>query len=369
MRLNFAEYSEGIIEHFETKEKYMNFSKLCVHAAKGKVEGHSLEEANSKILKVFREMAGLPLEGQLSKKEVKKALRKQAVREACFEILEDTLEDALISGWQASPFFQKYVDTKTLALGDRNQFYVKDNCVLTVSEIADGHHSINRQRLGKGRTFSVTVKTYGAKVYMEMTRFLQGVEDWTELIGKIAEAFTNKINTMIHNIFVSAGTTLPSADLYNVTGSLTNAKYADFVKLINDVKIATGSGVTIIGTSVALGGLKNLGDVAWISNEAKNDVYNTGRLGTFEGTPLVELPQGFVEGVEGEYLEADDKIFIFPNNLDKFIKFYYEGAEETTEVSEVGDNADDTKEYEFKNRFGLEAITNVRFGTWTIAGE
>lgn len=369
MKLNFADYSEGIHEKFESEEKYMNFSKLCIHAAKGKVEGHSLDEANTKILKVFREMAGLPVDGKISKLQIKKAFRKQAVREACFEILEDTLEDTLISGWQQSPFFQKYVETKTLALGDRNQFYVKDDCVLTVSEIADGHHSLNRQRLGKGKNIAVSVKSYGAKVYMEMSRFLQGVEDWTELIAKISEAFTNKINTMIHNCFVGAGTTLPSMDIWNVSGSLTSAKYADFVKLINDVKIGTGSGVTIIGTSVALGGLKNLGDVAWISNDAKNDVYHTGRLGTFEGTPLVELPQAFAYGNEGEYLEGDDKIFIFPNNIDKFIKFYYEGAEETIETTEMGDNADDTKEYEFKNRFGLEAMTNVRFGTWTIEND
>ena len=35
----------------------------------------------------------------------------------------------------------------------------------------------------------------------------------------------------------------------------------------------------------------------------------------------------------------------------------------------MGDNADDTKEYEFKNRFGVQAVTSVRFGTWTIANE
>ena len=40
--------------------------------------------------------------------------------------------------------------------------------------------------------------------------------------------------------------------------------------------------------------------------------------------------------------------------------------DETKEVSESGDNADDTKEYEFKSRFGIKTMTNTRFGTWTI---
>ena len=95
------------------------------------------------------------------------------IREACFEIIEETIEDTLVSGWQSDPFFNRYVDTKVNALGDKNEFYVKEDCILTVSEIADGHHSLNRQRLKKGKLISVGVKYYGAKVYMELTRLLQ----------------------------------------------------------------------------------------------------------------------------------------------------------------------------------------------------
>lgn len=362
MKLTFNEHSERIHEVFEEENKYMTFSKLCVDTVKGKVVGYSVEEANQAISKKFQEITGLG--EKPSKRDVKKSLRNPVIREACFEIIEETIEDTLVSGWQSDPFFNRYVDTKVNALGDKNEFYVKEDCILTVSEIADGHHSLNRQRLKKGKLISVGVKSYGAKVYMELTRFLQGVEDWTELIGKISQAFTYKINNMIHDAFLSAGTTLPSSSKYNIAAPLNSTKYKDFVGLINRIKVATGSDVTIIGTSVALSGLKQLGDVNWISAEAKSDVYKTGRLGTFEGTTLVELPQAFDLYNEDKYLEADDKIFIMPNNIDKFIKLFYEGADETKEVTDT--NADDTREYEFKNRFGIEVMTNTRFGTWTI---
>lgn len=54
-----------------------------------------------------------------------------------------------------------------------------------------------------------------------------------------------------------------------------------------------------------------------------------------------------------------------------FISYTKHGVAESTllkakEVSESGDNADDTKEYEFKSRFGIKTMTNTRFGTWTI---
>lgn len=363
MRLKFAEYSEHIQETF-TEDKFVNFTKLCVDTAKGIVETYGLEQANDKIRKTIFEMAGLT--ENPTQKQINKAFRKVAVREAVFEIIEETIEDTLVSGWGTSPMFQKYVELKTMALGQKNSFYTKDASVITVSEIADGHHSIERQRLGSGKETSVKVKSYGAKVYMELSRYLQGSEDWSELIGKISIAFTRFINTMLHVSVMSAGAALPVPDKWNIRGELVSTNHDEFVQLLSDVQLATGAPVTIVGTKTALSGLKNLGEVDWISEAAKNDVYKTGRIGTFEGTQLVELPQAFEVNDVTAYLEDDTKILILPSNIDRFIKMYYEGADETKEVSEAGDNADDTKEYEFKTRFGIMTMTNVRFGTWTI---
>lgn len=365
MKLSFVEHSDIIQETFSNDAaKHANFQKLCVDTFKKNVEGITLAQANDKIRKTIRQMAGLS--DDATPKQIQKAFRKTAVREAVFEIIEETIEDTLITGWGNSPVFDKYVEVKTMALGQKNSFYTKDETVITVAEIADGHHSLERQRLGAGREFSVKVKSYGAKVYMEMSRFLQGVEDWSELVGAVAIAFTRLINSMLHEAFMNAGSTLPSPTQWNIRGELKPENHDKFVKLITDVQLATGGTVTIVGTKAALAGLKNLGDVQWISEEAKSDIYNTGRIGTFEGTQLLELPQAFAVNDTSKYLEDDTKLMFLPSNIDKFIKMYYEGMEETHEVSEIADNADDTKEYEFKNRFGIETMTNVRFGTWTI---
>lgn len=364
MKLTFNEHSELVRDTFSDSAKFANFQKLCVDTYKKTPEGITLAEANDKIREKIRAMAGL--EADASPMQIRKAFRKTAVKEAVFEIIEDVIEDTLVTGWSNSPVFEKYVEVKTLALGQKNSFYTKDESIITVAQIADGHHNLERQRLGAGREFSVSVKSYGAKVYMEMSRFLQGVEDWSELINVVSIAFTRLINTMLHDAFMTAGTTLPSPAQWNIRGELTPANHDAFVKLISDVQLATGGVATIVGTKVALAGLKGLGAVDWISNAAKEDVYNTGRIGTFEGTQILELPQAFAVNDTSRYLEDDTKILILPSNIDKFIKMYYEGVEETREVTEVGDNADDTKEYEFKARFGIVPMTNVRFGTWTI---
>ena len=120
----------------------------------------------------------------------------------------------------------------------------------------------------------------------------------------------------------------------------------------------------IMGTDVALGELTGFADVTWMPNEAKSDVYHTGRLGSFEGTPVVELPQAFAFNDETKNLEADDFVFIMPDNIDQFVKLYYEGADQIVERTTLGQNADDTMDYEFQTTFGVETIVNRRFGVW-----
>lgn len=363
---NYNDYTAHTRKNFDSEQDFLQFKQTCVDCAKRvNNEVFNYQKANDSIRNKILEIAGLP--ENPTAKQVRNALSYQHINRAIMELVEETINDTLVSGWDKSPLFKKYVELKTEALGQKPIFYTKKTAVVSVSKIADGHHSLERQKLGGGRQFTISVESWGAKVYMEMSRFLQGVEDWGELIDAIAEAFTRKINGLLHDAFLSAGKTLPVPEKWNHKGLLIPANHDEFVRLISDVETATGSSVTIIGTRVALAQLKNLGAIEWISNEAKSDVYNTGRLGNFEGTPLLELPQAFEKDDVNTYLEDDSKILIMPNNIDKFIKMYYEGTDETKEVSEKGENADDTKEYEFKTRFGIATLTNVRFGTWLIS--
>lgn len=364
-KLYFNEYSELTQEHFKDYNDIKTFGRICIDTYKNTLQKYSVAEANTVIRNKMKEVANLP--EQPTDLQIKRAFKKVSVREALFEILEETLDNTLITGWQADPFFKKYVDFKTNVLGQKNSFYFKNECVITVGKIAAGHHNLERQRLAGGSTKSVKTASYGAKVYMEMSRFIQGVEDWTELIDSISIAFTRYINTMIHDSVMSAATTLPVPTKWNIRGAADPKNKAKLKRLISDVKLATGSAPVIMGTDVALSELTNFGKVDWISEEEKSDVYKTGRIGSFEGTTLVEIPQAFEYNDVERYLEADDKLLIMPSNIDKFIKMYYEGADEIVEHSEIGDNGDDTKDYEFKSTFGVETITNVRFGLYTLA--
>lgn len=362
-KINFAQRSESIVSVFSEAE-YMDFSKLARDLVTGKLEKYSAGEANAVILKKMRQVAELGEDPTAY--EVRKAMKKSTVREGIFEILSETVEDTLVTGWQANPFWQKYVEYKSLKLGQTNSFYIPDTTDLVVSEVAPSNHDITRQRLGSGKEFGVSVKNYGAKVYMEAERYLMGVEDWAALVEKISKAYTQLINTLISTQIMSAGATLPNPTQWNITCQMTAADKPKLIKLCSDVAIGTGSQPIIMGTAVALSGLTNMYDVDWLPNSAKEDIYTMGRVGQFGQYSVVEIPQAFAPKDSTSYLVPDDKLLIMPMTIDKFVKFFDEGDTDIYEVTDRDTHVDHTFDYEMVRRFGVQVLTNVRFGTVTV---
>ncbi len=139
--------------------QYVNFSKLLVDTAKHQVTEYSEKEANAKIVEKFR--AALGIEPTDKPQHVRRAIR--ANQQLVFTIIEEVVEEMIITGWMSNPFFMDYVETKNLALGDVNDFYVGDDSILSVSKISGNHHNMIRQRLGAGRHFAVTTEWFGLK--------------------------------------------------------------------------------------------------------------------------------------------------------------------------------------------------------------
>jgi hypothetical protein len=362
MRMNFNDYSAELRNHFSA-EDYANFNQLCIDAARKEVKGYSFEEANAEINKRIREIFELP--EHPTQRQIDRAFQNPVKRLAAFEILEDTIEETLVSGWGQSPFFNTMVEIKNNRLGQKNMFYIPSDTLVTISRVNAGHHDMPRQRLGEGTERGIETSSIGAKIYMSYSRYLQGVEDWSALVNKISQALTRYVNTMMHTAFVAAGQSLPE-DKWYIKGELNTANHDQFIKLIADVELATGSTAMIVGTKVALSQLKNLGDIEWRSEEAKNDVYHTGRIGTLEGTTLVELPQAFELNSTSAYLEEDNQLYIFPQNMDKPVKFFWEGDTQISQVTDKDTHVDRSMDYELTATCGCEVITGKRFGTWVI---
>ena len=322
----------------------------------------SKDVANDSIRKVIYEVLEVP-EGTKGR-ELRKAIRKHQVD--VFEVIEETLQNMIETGWGNDPFFNEFVERKSAALGDTNEFYTKDNVILAVSELSGGSWNIFRQRLGAGKSFGVKTSWYGLAVYAEFERFMTGAIDWAEFIQKVYEAINKKFYSMIFQVFSTISSYLPAGNQWVKTAPLTQATEDTFLQLVQDVETANGTQAVIMGTRFALAKLTNLEDVKWISDEMKNERNLTGRVGHFMGYVLVELPQVFADNDTTTRLVSNDVLYIMPVADNKFIKVFDEGDMLVKEVTDNTVNTDMTYEYMVQYKMGVAVVIGRMFGIWNI---
>lgn len=357
----FMQFDVSVKNVFENDENtYNDFNKLMFDYAHNTLDGISDREANDKIVEIFRNVIGC--DERSTKAEIRRGIRRNQAQ--LFDLIEVVIDDALVSGWQENPFFKEFVETRNLALGDKNEFYVADDSVLSVMKVSGNHHDIIRQRLGSGKTFSVETSWTGMKVYAEFERLLTGVEDFATLVSKITEAYDRYINQALYEALMGVGSTL-GAQWYK--SSALDATTKEVLRtLCMDVSMATDSEVVIMGTRAALASVFDLTNVEWASGDMKNEKYTTGRFGYWEGIRLQELKNGFKLNDTTQYLVANDMLFIMPVGIEPFIKLVYEGDTQMYQVQDAGTHMDLTYDYEVMTKLGIGVLTNQKFGVWKI---
>lgn len=364
--MNFEAHVREIFENDESK--LMAFNKLMLDTANGNLEdGITPKEASAKITAMFKKIIGC--DENSSKAEVRKAIRKS--QQVLFDLIEEVVPNLLQSGWQDNPFFNEFVETRNIDIGDQNVFYTEDETILTVSKVSGNHWDLDRQRLGKGTTFSVATSWYGIAVYSEYEKLLTGLEDFATFVTKLYEAVDRFVNESIYEAFVSAASELPGgaggAGQWVKTGDLGDATKDAFMTLIEDVQMATGMDVVIMGTKAALSKLEGMQKIDWVSDEMKQERYTTGRLGYFEGTRLVEIKQGFKLNDTTHRLVNDKQLFIMPVGDNKFVKVVNEGQPEMRQVQDNVTNQDMTYDFRYMFKIGVGVQIGLRFGVWNIA--
>ena len=360
----FMTFSDIVKAQFDDGEEFATFAKLMIDTAKNAVSTYSVEEANEVIRQKMFSILGL--DESCSRKELRRAIRKN--RYEIFDVIEETVENLLVTGWGENPFFNEFVEVKNMADGDTNEFYVEDESILTVGKLAGNHHDMIRQRLGFGETFRVATSWYGVKVYAEYELFMAGRVDWAKFIQKIYEAYDRYVNDMLYGAVMGASAKLPNNSQWVKSLQMQEQNKDTILELIEDVQAATGKEVVVMGTKSALSKLNGLTPVDWISENMKEERHTTGRLGIWEGTRLVEIPQVFAPNDTSKKMVDNKQLLIMPVSENKFVKLYNEGDAQINEVTDGNTNMDKTVEYEFQAKLGIAVVLGLRFGVVKITG-
>lgn len=333
------------------------FIRLLVDTGRGCPVQYSVADSNVAIRQRFNEILGTNDES--TKKEIRRAFRLH--KEEVFAIIEDTVDELLVSGWGDNPFFRDFVDVKNLADGDRNEFYIPDNSILTMSKFSGNHHNLIRQKLGVGETRSITTSWYGIKVYEEFERFMAGRIDWAMFVQKLYEAVDKKINDMLYQAFLGLDEIVPAA--YAFTGDPTEESILNRIEM---VQTATGKEVVIAGPRTAISKITGLTNATMWSDEMKNQRNTLGQLGVWNGVKLMRVPQVFEQNTR-TFAYPENKFFILPLTENKPIKLVYEGESYFDESTSREDRQDMTIQAEYMTKFGVAVVLGVDFATGEMA--
>ncbi len=334
----------------------------------------SKKTVDAKIRQVQFDILGLP--EHPSKRDIHRALKKGDVE--LFSVLEEEIDIAVDKGWHESEFFDRFVENRNIKLGDRNEFWTNDKVTLVASKVAGHHHDTTLRRLGSGKRYQVEVSTYRTAVGADLESYLLGRIDWSEFVNKCAQAFiiAAKNEIFAQTFGAKAGEALPEA--FKGNGKLDANSKKLFDQKIQYVSMVNGNcDVVLVGTKLALKELNNIAvnSVEWLPNSAKEDVYKTGRIGSYENTTMIEVPQRIdpTEKFDGATLKTmipDDTILILPVVEDKFCKLVDEGETEIDQITEGGEASgryDDTIKYEVTRRFGVLTQLARYHGLWKLA--
>mgnify|MGYP003308010147 CR=1 FL=1 len=331
----------------------------------------STYEANEAIRRVCFEELGL--NEKSTEKQIKRALKSEKAV-ALFEVLEEVIEQQVSYGLKENEFFNNYVETRNLADGDRTDFWVDDEVLLTVSKVSGDHHDLTIQRLGAGSSFTVPTSVYGIKIGGDIRLFLTSRKNWNDLTDAVAKAFIKKVQEELLAEFLKVANAIKITSALTGTGALSTAKKDDFDEVITNVAMANETQVVIMGTKTALKQLNKLAgvvggtaDVHWVPESQKEQIAATGILGSYEGTTLIEIPNRFKDNKLAQKYVKDDFLLILPLVDDfKPIKFI-DGGETILEVSEIGQTMDDMQTYEAQRRMGIATIVTRKIGKWSLS--
>lgn len=281
-----------------------------------------------------------------------------------FEILETILDQTLPEGWSENEFFDRFVETIRVDLGDKNEFYAEDNGYFTVSKFSGNHWDTIRERMDIGKSFSVETSWWEVHFYNEFERFMKNIDSWTKLMDKARKSFLQAFQNAVYAAFSQMSDMAPEGFVGH--GSLaTDTERDALLELIDKVETANGVKPILVGTGAALRKLQKNIDENWIAQSAKEERKNNGIVSSWEGYDLMPIPQVFKQGTF-DFALSTTQILIVATNA-KPIKFVFEGDSRLKETNDNRDNMDQTLEGQVQVKAGLASVTSDVIGYWDLA--
>ena len=374
MRLNLSAHvvsalSAAKMDNIEQMQNFM--TDLALGREMLNAEGDKISKAEANELVHDFSLKVLCINNVKDRKEVRQGFRDHG-RE-WLDIIETTVETVVTYGISENEWFNDFVDKMTIGYGDRADFYSEEESILSIAKTGESHHDHVLQRIAAGQVVPVPVFRHVVKIGADINRYILNQVSWDKMILAIAKAYIIDTQSEAYAALDTAVSKLPVTTGFIGSGALSASTKDAFDAIIANVQAANeGATVGVFGTQTALKKITPLANVDWANNGQKDNLANSGIIGIYEGTPMVQIPQRFKDKTMTTKMFKDTKLFIMPMIDNKLVKFIDCGDTEINIVDEKGEQNgrwDDIMTYEVQRIYGVAVQIGRYFGQWTLPGQ
>jgi hypothetical protein len=220
-----------------------------------------------------------------------------------------------------------------------------------VQQVGQGQKAIFKTRLGRTRarkfltqvglsgvyetfrldsgSFELAGKAIGGACRIDFERMLDGADNMSDLVALLTEAQTDAVYQEVQKALRAAVTKTGVPTNNRAIGNAFDAD--EMMKLVSTVR-AYGSGAVIFAPPefVAAMGADAIVPVganyAGVYHPQDIDaIHNTGYINLFRGTPIVQIPQSFVDEKNKETWIDPQLAYVLPTGGERVVKIVFEG--------------------------------------------
>lgn len=259
-----------------------------------------------------------------------------------------------------------------------------------VKTVGQGQKAMFRKKLGRNRakkfltqvgnsgvyetfrldseTFEVGAHAIGGAATIDFERYLDGAESLTDLMDIINEGLTDAAYLEVQKCLRAAlnATGRPTAN--KVTGSSFSA--AEMQKLISTVR-AYGTSAVIFAPPefVAAMGADAIVPVGTnyqgvYSPKDIDAIHDQGYINIFRGTPVVQIPQSFVDESNTKTWIDPQLAYVLPTGGERVVKIVFEGATQMHDFT----NRDNSMEIHVYKKMGAAILAHHNWGIYQNTG-
>ena len=257
-----------------------------------------------------------------------------------------------------------------------------------VKTVGNGQKAMFKRKLGKNRakkfltqvglsgvyetfrldteTFTVEAHAVGGAGTIDFDRMLDGSENMADIMDIITEGLTDSVFYEVQKALVAAygAAGVPAAN--QKEGNNFIAK--DMQDLVNVVRsYGTSAVIFACPEFIAAMGPDQIGDKTYkavYSPKDIEDIANTGYIKMFRGTPIVQMPQSFVDENNDKTTMNPQYAFVLPAGGEKVVKVVLEGPTQMW----MRDNRDQSMEINAYKKIGAAILTYHNWGIYKNKG-